>query len=148
MTTHVQETLPFPWQAGRQCSMQLLIQPWICAPGTQYGWVDRGSVEYEVCPTLLHMANTGNRTPDLLILSPTPYPLGHMLPTRCNSSFCADSQSICHICCNCSPEAAALFIWCNINDYMLEGGNKHLISGISESRNMSTAGHHFGSLSF
>ena len=30
--------------------------------------------------TLLHMASTGNRTPDLLILSPTPYPLGHVLP--------------------------------------------------------------------
>ena len=37
-------------------------------------------MEYEVCPTLLHMASTGNRTPDLLILSSTPYPLGHMLP--------------------------------------------------------------------
>ena len=36
------------------------IDPWICAPGTHYGWVDRGSVEYEVCPTLLHMASTGN----------------------------------------------------------------------------------------
>ena len=64
--------------------------------GTHYGWVDRGSVEYDVCPTLevsgkhriphclgppsrlLHMASTGNRTPDLLILSPMPYPLDHM----------------------------------------------------------------------
>ena len=49
--------------------MQLLIQPWICALGTHYDWVDRGSVEYEVCPTLLRMASTENRTPDLLILS-------------------------------------------------------------------------------
>ena len=32
MTTHVQQTLPFPWQGGCQCSLQLLIQPWICAP--------------------------------------------------------------------------------------------------------------------
>ena len=32
---------------------------------THYSWVDRGSVEYEVCPTLLYMAGTGNRTPDL-----------------------------------------------------------------------------------
>ena len=55
--------------------MQLLFQPWICAPGTHYGWVDRGSVDYEVCPTLVHMAS-----PDLLILSPTPYPLDHVLP--------------------------------------------------------------------
>ena len=76
---HVQQTLPFLWQGGRQWSLQLLIQPWICVPGTHYSWVDRGSVEYEVCLTLLHMASTGNRTPNLLILSPMPYPLGHML---------------------------------------------------------------------
>ena len=79
MTMHVQQTLPFLWQGGRQCSLQLLIQPWICAPGTHYSWVDQGSVEYEVCSTLPHMASTGNRTTDLLILSPMPYPLGHML---------------------------------------------------------------------
>ena len=49
MTTHVQQTLPFPWRGGRQCSLQpALIQPWICASGTHYGWVDQGSVEYEV----------------------------------------------------------------------------------------------------
>ena len=65
---------------GAYGSLQLSIQPWICAPGTHYGWVDQGSVEYEVFPTLLHVARTGNRTTDLLILSPTPYPLGHMLP--------------------------------------------------------------------
>ena len=80
MTTHAQQTLPFPWQSGRQCSLQLLIKPWVCAPGTHYGWVDQGSVEYKVCSTLLHMTSTGNRTKDLLILSPMPYPLGHMLP--------------------------------------------------------------------
>ena len=70
----------FPLAVGAYGSLQLSIQPWISAPGTHYGWVGRGSVEYEVCPTLLHMASTGNRTPDLLILSPTPYPLGHVLP--------------------------------------------------------------------
>ena len=74
------------WQGGLQCSLQLLIQPWICAPGTHYGWVDWGIVEYKVCPTLLHMANTGNWTTDLLILSPTPYTLCHMLPP---CLFCA-----------------------------------------------------------
>ena len=63
MTTHVQQTLPFPWQGGHQCSLQLLIQPWTSAPGTHYGWVDRGSMEYEVYPTLLHMASTGNPRP-------------------------------------------------------------------------------------
>ena len=78
MTTQVQQTLPFPWPGGHQCSLQLLIQPWIGAPGTHYSWMDRGSVEYE-CPTLLHMASNGNRTPEHLILSPTPYPLCHML---------------------------------------------------------------------
>ena len=80
MTMHVQQTLLFPWQGGRKCSLQLLIQPWICVPGTHYGWVDRGSVEYEAYPSPLHMANTGNRTPDLLMLSPMPYPLGDMFP--------------------------------------------------------------------
>ena len=64
---------------GAYGSLQLSIQPWICAPGTHYRSVDRGSVEYEVCPTILHMASTGIRTRDLLILSPTPNPLGHML---------------------------------------------------------------------
>ena len=49
ITTHVQQTLPFPWQGGHQFSLQLLIQPWICTPGTHYGWVDQGSVEYDVC---------------------------------------------------------------------------------------------------
>ena len=53
MTTHVQQTLPFPWQGERQCSLQLLIQPWIqpwiFATSTHYGWVDRGSVECLPC---------------------------------------------------------------------------------------------------
>ena len=80
MKTHVQQTLLFPWQGGCKCSLQLLIQTWICVPGTHYGWVDQGSVEYEAYPSPLHMANTGNRTPDLLMLSPMPYPRGHMLP--------------------------------------------------------------------
>ena len=66
-------TLPFPWQGGHQCSLQLLIQPLICAPGTHYGWVDQGCVEYKVFPTLLHIASSGNRTLDLLILSLMPY---------------------------------------------------------------------------
>ena len=43
--------LLFSWQGGRQCSLQLLIQLLICAPGTRYSWVDRGSVEHEVYPT-------------------------------------------------------------------------------------------------
>ena len=58
----------------------LLIQPWIWASGTHYSWVDQGSEEYKVCLTLLQMARTGNRTPDLVISSPMPYPLEHVLP--------------------------------------------------------------------
>ena len=86
MITQFQQTLPFPWRGERQCSLQLLFQPWICAPDTHYGWVDQCSVKYEAYQTVLHMANTGNQTPDLLILNPTPYPLGHRLPqvTICN----------------------------------------------------------------
>ena len=66
---HVLQTFSFPGQGGHQCSMQLFIQPWICALGNHYGWgghgsVGHGSVEYEVCPTLLHMTSTGNQTPD------------------------------------------------------------------------------------
>ena len=62
-----------------------IIDP-ILDPCTRYpySWVDQGSVEYEVCSILLHMASTGNRTPDLLILSPMPYPLGHALPSNTN----------------------------------------------------------------
>ena len=51
------------WQWAHS-SLQLLIQPWVCAPGTHYGCVGQGSVEYEVCLTFLHMASSGNRTPD------------------------------------------------------------------------------------
>ena len=55
MTSHVQHTLhlPFALQGGRQCSLQLLIQPWICAPGTHYGWVDQ--MECECYLTFLHI---------------------------------------------------------------------------------------------
>ena len=47
--------------------------------GTHHCWVD--SINWEVCLTLLHMTTSGNRTPGLWILSPMPYPLGHMLPS-------------------------------------------------------------------
>ena len=54
--------------------------PIFTPPGIHHCWVGRGSMEWEVCPTLPHKTSCGNRTPDLLILSQTPYPLGHMLP--------------------------------------------------------------------
>ena len=50
----------------------------VCTLGTHCYWMDRGSVEYKVCPTLLHMTSAENRTPDLLILSPTACPLCHV----------------------------------------------------------------------
>ena len=78
-TTHVLQALPHPWQGGCQCSLQLLIQPCICAPDTHCSWVHRGSVGYKVCPTLLHMTSTGNRTLYLLILSLMPCTLGRVL---------------------------------------------------------------------
>ena len=42
-----------------------------------HGWIDY--MEWQVCPTLLHMIGNGNRTSDHLILSPKPVPLGQML---------------------------------------------------------------------
>ena len=77
---HVQRTLPFSWQDGHQCSLQILIHPWICAPGTHYGWVGRGNVEYKVCPILVNMTSTGNRTQDL----PTSYQLDHVFLHTCS----------------------------------------------------------------
>ena len=64
----------------RQCSVQVLIQPWVCALNAHYGWVDQSSVEYKVFPTILHMTSAGNLTPDLLILRPTPI----LSPTPCH----------------------------------------------------------------
>ena len=76
----VQQSMVFrlylQWQ-WTQSSLQLMIQQWICAPGRYYSWVDRGSAEYEICPALLHSVSTENRTPALLILSPTLYPRPH-----------------------------------------------------------------------
>ena len=37
-------------------------------PGTHHHWVGRGSMEWEVCPTLLYMTSCANRSPELLIL--------------------------------------------------------------------------------
>ena len=54
--------------------------PIFVPPCTHHCWVDRGSMEWKVCLTLLHMTSSGNGTSDLLTLSLTPYPLVHMLP--------------------------------------------------------------------
>ena len=58
----------YPGKGGCQCSLQLLIQLSISAPGTCCGWVAQGSVEGKVCClTLQHMISTRNQTRDLLI---------------------------------------------------------------------------------
>ena len=70
-----------PGKVGANAACNYWSNLWSVHQVPHYGWVDRGSVEYEVYPTLLHMASTGNwHTPDLLILSTTTYPLGNMLP--------------------------------------------------------------------
>ena len=58
-----------------------------------YSWVDWGSVEYEVCPTLLDMISTGNRTPDFLIfLRPTPIHWATCSHKTCRDLGIATSQ--------------------------------------------------------
>ena len=81
VTTHVLQTVP-PLAVDIQQPATIDPTLDLC---TRYPLrlVNQGSMEYEVCPTLLHMSNAGNQTPDLLILSPAPYPLGHMLPQFC-----------------------------------------------------------------
>ena len=52
ITAHDIQTLLFLYQVGCQWRMQLLIQPWICTPGTKDSWVDRGSVDYNLVQSL------------------------------------------------------------------------------------------------
>ena len=58
-------------------------------------WVDRVSVEYKVCPTILHMASTGNRTPDLRLspYAPSTWPHALMLLFIC---ICATYNGCCY----------------------------------------------------
>ena len=72
---------------GKVSTNEACIQSWICAPGTHLNsWVAWGSVGCEVCQTLLHMTGTWNRSPYLLILSPTLYLLDHILGIPLGSS--------------------------------------------------------------
>ena len=45
-----QLTIYFPWQGGPYGSLQLLIQPWIYAPGIHYTLEARGSMELKSLP--------------------------------------------------------------------------------------------------
>ena len=57
-------------------------------------WVDRGSREWEVCLTLLHMTSNGSWTWDHLILSPMPYPLSKMFPNLWDKPDIASNQKL------------------------------------------------------
>ena len=43
---------------GVYSNLQVLMQAWICAPGTHHGLVAQGSIEHY--PTLLHMTSSEN----------------------------------------------------------------------------------------
>ena len=58
------------------CHLQFRI---FIQPNTYFCRLDRGRMEKEVWPTLLHMMRSRNRALDLSIFSPMPYPLGHTL---------------------------------------------------------------------
>ena len=45
--------------------MPFTIFQFFIPPGIHYCWVARGSIEWEVCLTLLHMTSSWNRTPKL-----------------------------------------------------------------------------------
>ena len=49
----------FPLVRWGQCSMQQLIQPWICTPGTHFGWMAQQSMECKVCQTLFTWPASG-----------------------------------------------------------------------------------------
>ena len=55
-----QSFIIYPLAVGTYGSLQLLIQPWICAPGTHCSWVNRGTVGCEVWLILLHMSTWFN----------------------------------------------------------------------------------------
>ena len=58
----------------------LLIQPWICAPGTYHCWVDRGSMDSKFTQGFEHMTGAaGIETPDLRISSSMLSAIGHTL---------------------------------------------------------------------
>ena len=74
-----------PWFSGSTIYTLLLghtlLQSFLACfilPDTHHCWAGGGSMQQEVCPTLLHMTSSENRMPDLLILSNTS-------PTRPNA---------------------------------------------------------------
>ena len=61
--------------------------------GTHHCWVSRGSMEWKVCLTLLRMTSSGNQTQALLILSPMPYLLSHMLDCLQHKMSCGSNPT-------------------------------------------------------
>ena len=65
-------------------------------PDTHHCWACKDSMGRELCLILLRMTSIGYRTQKFLILSPTPYPLGHMLPTPSLKLKCQNIMFIAH----------------------------------------------------
>ena len=65
---------------GNYGSLKLVIKPWFCAPGTHYDWKARVSMELKSLPDMSTHEQEWESNPRPLILSPTLYPLSHMLP--------------------------------------------------------------------
>ena len=80
MHMHVQPTHYLPWhEAITRTHSHIIIQLWICAPGTHRCWVARGNVGFRNLPKVSTHDHLGNRTPDLSLSSRPPYQLGHEL---------------------------------------------------------------------
>ena len=78
----------FLWGEFSACSAANVIHnvQIFVPPGTHHWQLGRGSMKWEVYPTLPHMTSSGNQTLDLLLLSPTPYPLKLWMSTYWESS--------------------------------------------------------------
>ena len=80
--THTTCTISFPLGEYSPFIIQSIQAAWAThfRPScTNHCWVGRGSMAWEVCLLPLHMTNSGNQTPDLMILSPMPRLLGRMI---------------------------------------------------------------------
>ena len=63
--------------------LHLLMQPWICAQGTHWGFVARHKMELRSFPTLQHLTSSRTWKPDHFILRPIPYSPSYMLSVWC-----------------------------------------------------------------
>ena len=70
------------------CRLRQSLRHNVRPPGTNYCWVGKGSMKWEVCLTLLYMTSSGNRTSDYLILSKPLFSRPQRLPTVYSAYFC------------------------------------------------------------